>query len=176
MKNTFLKTIGTAWLAILMLATFALISVSAQDKSSEESNTQTQEDSSKQSDNARGLEGSWSSQVTIRNCETGAALFTFPAMQTYMRGGTMQDSSADSKRSSGHGVWSYQSGRRYSAAFQYFSFNADGTFAGTVKVRLQNTLSRFGSSFTTNATIEIFNPGGTMITTGCATANSTRFE
>ncbi|HSK71981.1 MAG TPA: hypothetical protein VK892_09825 [Pyrinomonadaceae bacterium] len=176
MKKTFLKTIGTAGLAILMLATFAQLSVSAKDKSYGESSTQTRGNSFGQSNDKRGLEGSWNSLVTIRNCETGAELFTFPAMQTYMFGGTMQDSSADSRRSSGHGVWSHQSGQRYSAAFQYFSFNADGTFAGTVKVRMQHTLNRTDDSFTTNATIEIFSPDGTLVTTGCATANSTRFE
>ncbi|MBA2493270.1 MAG: hypothetical protein H0V31_01070 [Acidobacteria bacterium] len=92
MKNTFLKTIGTTVLTILMLATFAQISVSAQDKNSEEeSSTQTQEDSSaRRGRNEIALEGSWNIQVTRRNCETGAALVTFPTMSTFMRGGTMQ--------------------------------------------------------------------------------------
>jgi hypothetical protein len=158
-----------------MLATFGQISVSAQDKNSKEENSaQTQDDSSNQSANA--LEGSWSSRVTIRNCQTGAPLFTFPAMETYMQGGTMQDAGADSTRGPGHGVWSYQSWRRYSAVFQYFSFNADGTLAGRVKANLQNTLSKSGDSFTTVAKIKVFDTSGNLIANGCATGISTRFQ
>jgi hypothetical protein len=92
MKNTFLKTIGTM-LAILMLAMFAQISASAQDKNNkEESNVRTEENlSAQRENNDRKLEGSWNIQVTRRNCQTGEALVTFPTMTTFMSGGTMQD-------------------------------------------------------------------------------------
>ncbi len=134
MKNTFLKTIGTI-LAALMLAMLAQISVSAQNKSDdEESSVQIEENLSVQDGHDRKLEGSWNIQVTRRNCQTGEALVTFPTMTTFMSGGTMQDygiALAPTGRGPSHGVWRHQSGRRYSAAFQFFLFGADGTYTNS---------------------------------------------
>jgi len=176
MKNTFLKTISTAALAILMLAVFAPIWVSAQDNVIELPNLQELPDERR---NARDLEGSWNVLVTIRNCQTGAAIVTFPAMNTFMQGGTMQEFStgaAPLTRGPGHGVWRHQSGRRYSFAFQFFRFNADGTYAGLTRARRQVELSRSGDSYTASAAIEVFNTGGILVATACATETATRFE
>jgi len=167
MKNTFLKTISGAALAIFMLAMFAQVQVSAQI---------LQEVPPGQS---RDLEGSWTTQVTFRNCQTGAAIRTFPAMNTFMRGGTMQEfgvGSAPLTRGPGHGVWSHQSGQRYSSNFQFFRFNADGTFAQTVRVRRQIELSQSGNNYTATATSEVFDTTGNLVMTGCATEVGTRFE
>ncbi len=169
MKNTFLKLIGTAAMTILMLAMFAQIQVSAQQE--------PPEDLTKR-DLGQALEGSWDVQVTVFNCQTGAVLRTFPAMNTYMRGGTMQEFGIGSGllRGPGHGVWSNQSGRRFSSDFQFFRFNADGTFAGKQINRRQIEVSRFRNTYTGTATVEIFNPAGVLIATGCATESATRFE
>lgn len=180
MKNTLLKIIGTAALAVLMLAMFAQVWVSAQDESSkEESSAQTLEDSSARRDNKRRLEGSWSIQVTRRDCQTGAILANFPTMSTFMRGGTMQEygvSFGASGRGQGHGVWSYEGGRRYSNAFQFFLFGADGSSTGRNVVRRQIELSRFGSSYTSTNVIQTFNNVGVLAASVCATETGTRFE
>ena len=167
MKNTFLKTISGAALAIFMLAMFAQVQVSAQI---------LEEVPPGQS---RDLEGSWNIQVTRRHCQTGAAIVTFPAMNTFMQGGTMQEFStgaAPLTRGPGHGVWNHQSGQRYSFAFQFFRFNADGTYAGLTRARRQVELSRFGNSYNASASVEIFNPGGVLVATACLTETATRFE
>lgn len=181
MKNTISKTIGTAALAILMLMTFAPLSAFAQQEENAfeiQKDEQSPEDESRRS-NPRALEGSWSAQVTIRNCQTGAALATFSAMNTFMRGGTMQEFStgaAPLTRGPGHGVWSHTSGRNFTYAFQFFRFNADGTYAGLTRARRQVELSRFTTTYTATATIEIFNPAGTLVANGCATETAARFE
>ncbi len=180
MKNTYLKTIGGTMLAILMLATFTQISVSAQDIINEEKSDElTQEDASARRENTRRLEGVWNLTVTIRNCQTGAAIRTFPSMHTYMRGGTMQDfgvGGAPLPRSSGQGVWNYQSVLFYSAAFQFFRFNADGTYAGKQINRVQIELSRSGSEYTSSATAQVLDVNGNVIANNCFTATATRFE
>lgn len=186
MKNTILKTIGgtAAALAIVMLAVLALVQVRAQDNSNEQkSSEQMKEDASEQIGNERDLEGAWNFQVTLRNCQTGAALRPpFPAMNTFMRGGTMQEFGIGSGllRSPGHGIWTYNSGS-YTNTLQFFRFNADGTYAGTQKVRREIELSRFGnplfgSNLTATSTVEIFNPNGVLIATGCATETATRLQ
>ena len=163
MKKQILKAIGGASLAILILAVFAQVWVSAQE----------------QSGNEHGLVGSWNVQVTIRDCQTGAALANFPAMITYNQGGTMQETALGADpllRLPGHGVWSQHNGRRYSSAFQFFRFNPDGTFAGRNIIRGAIRLGQSGNEFTTTDTVGVFDANGNLIVTACATARATRFE
>jgi len=186
MKNTFLKTFGGTLLVILMLTMFPQISVSAQEdiineeKSDEQMEEQTPEDSSARRANARKLEGSWNVLVTPRNCQTGVPMgTTTPSMLTFMRGGTMQETGtriAPPLRAPGHGVWSYQSRRNYTATFQFFRFNADGTLAGRQIVIQQTTLSQNGNSFTSSATGQVLDAGGNIISSGCSNGVGTRFE
>jgi len=182
MKNIFLKVIGGAALAILMLVMFAQVQVSAQEDivNEEKSVEQTQEeDLSLQRRNARALEGVWNHTNTRRNCATGEAIQTFAVMHTYMRGGTMSDwgaGSPPSLRSNGQGIWNYQSRRHYITAFQFFRFNADGTYAGKQVVREQIQLSRDGNSYNASATAQVFDAGGNVIANNCSTGTATRFE
>lgn len=180
MKNTFLKTLGSAALAVLMLATFAQISVSAQDKDSEiKGEEQTQEDLSARSRNSRALVGVWNLQVTGLNCQTGDAIRTFPSMFTIHRGGTMNEwgsNTAPSTRGLGQGIWSYASRGNYTSAFQFFRFNADGTLAGRQIIRQRIELSHDGNSFTSSATAQVLDVNGNVIANNCSRGMGTRFE
>src|SRR5260370_41655439 len=54
------------------------------------------------------LEGTWRLQVTVRDCQTGAAQRTFPALFTFAKGGTLTETTAGQSpalSSPGHGVW-----------------------------------------------------------------------
>ncbi len=180
MKNTFLKTIGSMTLAILMITAFAQIRVSAQeDDLMNDEKSDIQADSSERRANAKKLEGVWDIQVTGRNCQTGTAIRTFPSMFTMMYGGTMKEwgsGNAPSTRGSGHGVWSFVSGRNYTSAFQFFRFNADGTLAGKQIIRQQIELSPDGNGFTSSATAQVLDVNGNVIATNCSTGVGTRFE
>jgi len=175
MKNTFLKLISKAALGILMLAVFAPISVFAQDSKKAES---TREGFSK-GVGARSLEGSWSVLVTVRSCQTGDAVRTFPRMNTFMQGGTMQEFSAagaPSLRGPGHGVWSSLFERRFSYAVQFFRFNADGSLAGSIRERRNVEVDISGDAYNATGTAEIFDVNGNLISTVCATETAARFE
>ncbi len=180
MNMTWLKTMTRTTLAISLLAIFAQSPVFAQDTANEDkSDEQTQADASARRANARKLEGVWDIQVTGRNCQTGEAIRTFPAMHTYMRGGTMSDFGTGrppSTRSPGMGVWSYQYGRRYTTAFQFFLYNADGTLAGRQIGRAQIQVSHDGNSYTTTGTGQILDVNGNVIANTCSTSTGTRFE
>jgi len=179
MKNTFLKLIGTAAMAILILAMFAQISVSAQDKSSEtQSDEQIQEDSFKPG-GARALEGSWDVQVTVRNCQTGAAITTFPAMGTFMFGGTALVSEAgipSALKTPAHGVWSHIMRNTYRFKTKAFNFNASGNFTGWIIINNEANLNRRADKFTSIGTAEVYAPNGNLLFTGCSTTTATRFE
>ncbi len=184
MKNTFLKTIGTAALAIFMLVIFAQIPVSAQDTSGEAqlgelSDELLPQDESARRANARKLEGVWDILVTFRNCQTGEAIRTAPATSTYVRGGTMVEfgtGSAPLPRSPGQGVWSYIAGRHYTSVFKFFRFGADGSLIGTTKVHRQIELSRNENTLNITSASEVFNASGVLIANGCSTETGTRFE
>lgn len=182
MKNASLKVIGGVALAVLFLAVFAPVWmwVSAQDKGNEEqSNEQAQEDSSRRRGNARALEGTWDAQVTIRNCQTGAAIRTFPSIGTFMSGGTFLDSTSgvpQAQKTPGHGVWSHISGRTYRFKFKSFSFDPSGNPTGWTIISHEATLNRQASEYESAGIAEVYNPNGTLIFTGCSTTTATRFE
>ncbi len=172
MKNTFAKTIGTAALAILMVATFMQISVSAQNR-----------------ENGRKLEGVWKIVVTGVNCTTGVPNpVSFPAMETYVRGGTMLEFALGAAttalppgtlrggRTTAQGIWGYESNGVYSAAFQFFRFSSDHAYTGTTKGVLEISLSDDNNSFTSNETSYIFDTAGVLLLTRCNTRAATRFE
>jgi hypothetical protein len=164
MKNTILRIIGTSF-AILLLTTFAQISASAQGKSDEQCRN--------------SLEGSWNHVTTRLNCQTGAALGTFQAMFTFSEGGTFWEAgtgTAPSLRGPSHGVWSRESLGVYSAAFQFFRFNPDGTWAGRQIVRQHIEVSEDGESYTAGATVQILDVAGNVIANNCARGVGTRFE
>lgn len=163
MKKQLLKAIGGASLAILMLTVFAQVWVSAQGRSG----------------NERGLVGAWNVQVTIRDCQSGAEFFSFPAMITYNQGGTMKQSDLGDPsliRLPGHGAWERLNGQRYSATFQFLTFNLDRSFAGRNVVRSAITLAPGGNAYHSTETGEMLNPSGVVINRGCATSTATRIE
>ncbi len=174
MKNTFSKTIGGMALAILMLAMFAQVRVSAQDKGNE----QTQENSSGQSGGGR-LEGTWDAQVTIRNCQTGAAIRTFASIGTFMSGGTALDSTSgipQARKTPGQGVWSHVSGNTYRLKLKSFSFDASDNFTGWTIINHEANLNRRADAYESAGTAEVYDPNGNLLFTGCSTTTATRFE
>jgi len=181
MKNTILKKIGGMTLAILMLAVFAQVRVFAQEETkTEDRNTeQTIEDASARRENAKKLVGTWDVQVTIRNCQNGAAIRTFASIATYMSDGTRIGSTSgipQALRTPEHGVWSYLGGRNYQLSFKSFSFDAAGNFTGWTIVRHQLTLNHRADAGDSAGTLEVYAPNGTLVSTGCSTTTTTRFE
>jgi hypothetical protein len=175
--NNILKTVGKLALPILLVAMFSPISVPAQDTGGDKK--QEGSVSTEDIDGGRKLEGSWNHAGTRIDCVTGQVLGTFVSMFTFSRGGTMWEAGTQippSLRSPSHGVWSHDSGRLYTTAFQFFRFNADGTLAGRVIVRQEIEVSHDGESYTAASTSQVLDVNGNVISTGCATGIGTRFQ
>ena len=77
-------------------------------------------------------------------------------------------------RTPGIGTWQYNGGGSYSAPFQIFAFNTDGTPAGESKFTRDIQLAADGNSYTSVGTVEIFDVNGNLIVTLCATEVATR--
>jgi hypothetical protein len=159
MRITFLKTIGVLALAISVLTLAGPVWVSGQ--------------------SGGRLEGTWDVQVTIRNCQTGAAIRTFQSVTTFISGGTVLDSTSgipQAQRTPGQGVWNHVDGNSYRFSFKSFSFDAGGNFIGSTKITHEATLESDAAEFSSAGTAENYDPNGNLIFTGCSTTTATRFE
>jgi len=177
MKIALYKIVSRFVMAISMLAVLAQTQVYAQDKPGDVERNQGNLFGNQNAPKA--LEGSWSVVATFRVCQTGAAIRSFPSMSTFMRGGTMQEFGVGSGlfRGPGHGVWSYEpEHERFLNRFQFFRFNTDGTYAGSVRVTSYIYLDFFARSYTAISTTEFLDLNGNVFMTGCATGTATRFE
>jgi hypothetical protein len=165
MKRNIVKMTGGTVLAVLMVLTLTF-SVIAQD------------DPKSQKGGGR-LVGTWDVQVTITNCQTGAAIRTFPSISTFMVDGTMLDSTSGTPqalKTPGHGVWSHTGGSTYRFKFKAFSFDAGGNPTGWVIISHEANLNHEADAFESAGTAEVYAPNGNLIFTGCSATTATRFE
>lgn len=165
MKRNFVKTIGGTVLALIVILALTCGLAFAQDESAGE--------------NKDRFEGTWDVQVTIRNCQTRAAIRTFASVTTFMAGGTMIDSTSgipQALKTPGHGVWSRGKRNTYHFKFKSFSFDAGGNFTGwtiiTQRANLQYGIEVYDSA----GTAEVYDPNGNLLFTLCSTTTATRFE
>lgn len=137
----------------------------------------------------RGLEGTWSVQVTRRDCSSGASLgVPFYSLLTFAQGGTITETTANpmfypAERGPGHGVWSHVKGggygdasdRRYQAR-SLALITSNGVLVQEQIIRQNIQMGNNPNAFqTTSASIEFYKPDGSLLAKGCATAQGTRF-
>ena len=123
-----------------------------------------------------GIEGVWDVSVTIRQCDTGAPIVAIHAMNMFIHGGTLTETSNDLLRSSSLGTWQSVSRRGYTSVFRFFRFNEDGTFAGRNKITRAIRLSADANRFTANAVFEVLDVNDNLLSSGCATETATRLQ
>jgi len=150
MKTTFLKSIGGTALALLVLVGGMQISVSGQSDEGHEPS----------------LVGVWVTQVTRRNCETGAPIGATSQIQvTFAKGGTLLETVGPSIfRSPGNGIWKREHGwNEYSFGERFMRFDAAGSFTGSGVVRAALTLDETGDHYTSTATNDVLDAAGNVI-------------
>jgi len=165
MKNKIMQTIVGTFLGLLMLIIGTQTLVFGQ-----ENKTNGQQSSA--------LVGVWRNTITLRNCQTGNQIATFQGLLTFHEGGTMSEFGGINPvlRSPGHGVWQASNPFHPTFAFTYLRFNADGTYAGTQRVRSTLNLALDGNSFQATSTIEVLDVNDNVVGMPCATTMATRFE
>ena len=175
MKNTLLKNIAAAALAILMTAVFAPVWVYGQTAEKEFSADAAEDFGSRYS-----IEGVWQTTITPVNCQTGAPVAPpFYGLLTFNEGGTLAETASNtppSLRSPGHGIWRRGWGRgRYQMSITALRFNPANALIGSLKVRQEIELSRTGN-FSSTGTVEVIDLNNTVIANLCTTSTATRFE
>ena len=127
----------------------------------------------------RGLVGAWRLQLTVRDCNTGQALRTFPAVFTFAKGGTatvITTGQLPSLATPGLGAWRHARGHNYSAVTDAFVFSPAGVWIQTHRLTRAIEVSIEGDAFTDTVALEIFDTNGNLIVTGCATSVASRLE
>lgn len=127
---------------------------------------------------ARSIEGTWNVVVTLRDCQSQAPLGTFRAMDMFIQGGSIVDTNAapPTTRGPGFGSWEYTGEQQFTATLRFFIYNPDGTFAGVRRLAQEIVVAPDNNSWESTVATIIFNPAGTPIATGCATATAARAE
>lgn len=122
------------------------------------------------------IEGLWNSQVTITNCQTGAPMRQFRAMNLFNRGGTLVDTDTQPPAAHGpaYGTWQSSGSSRYTSVMQLFRFNADGSFAGANKVTRTITLTSDGNGFSSTLDVAVQDPTGAVLSSACGSETATR--
>ncbi|RZU29625.1 hypothetical protein [Edaphobacter modestus] len=124
------------------------------------------------------LEGMWRVQLTVRDCQTGAAQRTFPALFAFAKGGILTYTTAGQPpavATPGYGIWGHTGGHNYSAVTEAFIFNPAGSWIQTHRLTRTIELNKGGDDFTDTTQLEIFDSSGNLIVTGCATSVGRRF-
>ena len=125
------------------------------------------------------LEGTWRVQLTVRDCQTGAALRTFPALFTFGKGGTLTATTAGQSPAlftPNLGVWGHTGGNTYSAVSEAFVFSPAGAWIQTHRLTRAIELSSDANEFTDTVAVEIFDTNRNLLVTGCGTSAGRRFE
>ena len=135
-----------------------------------------------QSEDARannGLEGTWHLQLSVRDCQTGTVLRSFPALAAFSKGGTLAVTTAGqlpSLSTTGLGVWRHTQGHSYSAVSESFVFSPAGAWIQTHRLTRAIEMGNGGDTFTDTVALEIFDPNGNLLVQGCATSVASRFK
>ena len=125
------------------------------------------------------IEGTWRVQLTVRNCQTGEPLRSFPALLIFGNGGTLSFTTSGQPpavSTPGVGVWGHTGGNNYSAVAETFVFSPAGVWIQTHRLTRAIELSSDANEFTDTVALQIFDTNRNPIATGCATSAGRRFE
>ena len=117
------------------------------------------------------LEGTWLTEVSERVCGTTTVLRTFPAINTFNKGETMIDTTtgiSPGMRTPGMGKWEKTGPHTYSATSVAFIFGPTGAWTATQT--LKHVIKVNGDENSFDSTVEIKDPAGNVLATGCALA------
>jgi hypothetical protein len=123
------------------------------------------------------ISGTWRVNVTLTDCQSGLPLPIphSPTLNTYLSNGSLLSALSRSDASAGHGRWVRTGRKTFEARLQVFRFAADGTYIGTTELTKHVQLVT-PDTFTTTATVELFDVNGNPVGNGCATETAERFE
>ncbi len=174
----FAKKIAIYAFMVMAVVTGLFLTSYSQEKDEDPTFERDESSSASFSRHAREIEDTWNVLVTIRNCQTGAPLANFKAMDLFIRGGSVVDTNAapPSTRGPGFGSWKYLGRRNFTSTLRFFLYNPDGSLMGVRRIEQDIKLAADSNSWNSTVSITVFDPAGNQVATACATADATRAE
>ncbi|MGK2925631.1 MAG: hypothetical protein ACSLE2_08410 [Lysobacterales bacterium] len=129
---------------------------------------------------AKALEGTWDVTVTMRNCQTGDAIRSFPRMLTFAKGGTLSEYAAAGTdampvaRAPGHGAWAFLGDSLFTYSVKFMRLTASGAPDGFISEVRDVAMDHSGDSFTADGRAVITFVNGAQSPVFCATEAGTR--
>jgi uncharacterized lipoprotein NlpE involved in copper resistance len=120
------------------------------------------------------MEGTWDVAVTVVDCQSGAAIRTVRSLQMYSLDGSFSETANTFLRGSSVGKWDHAHTNVYTATYNFFRYNADGSFKSIADALNKVELSGDGSHFTATGTITDYDATGNQISLGCVTQAARR--
>jgi hypothetical protein len=126
------------------------------------------------------LQGSWSGDISIRDCASGNLLAgPFAGLTTFHQGGTLSETRAgnpNSPRGPGHGVWHRTGRHEFMIKIVFQRFDLNGLLIGTQEIVSLNEVSEDSSSAVVTATFKVLDLNGVTLASGCASGESSRIH
>ena len=123
------------------------------------------------------LTGTFDTVITIRVCNTGAAITSFQSVGSFNQGGTCSGITSGmppTLRTSERGSWRHVNANLYRFKFKAYLYNAAAVAIGYQIVTHDLELDQSAAEWTSSGTSETFLMDGTPTGTGCSTAVGTR--
>jgi hypothetical protein len=118
--------------------------------------------------------GVWDVAVTVVNCQTSAVIRNVQSVQMYQPDGTFSETTSLGSRGSSIGYWYQEEAQIYGAAYFFFRYNPDLSFASFAKAANKITVSADGSQFSVAATIQDYDANNNLLSTDCVTQTAKR--
>jgi hypothetical protein len=121
-----------------------------------------------------GLEGVWSVNVVVRDCQTQQIIRTVHVISQFITDGSMTQIPANTVRSVGVGTWEHTQANNFTESFWFFRFNPNGTVASTAHASNTMQLSKDGNHYTATGMVLDYDANNQLISTGCGDEAATR--
>ena len=122
-----------------------------------------------QAQGTQGIQGTWDVNVTVVNCQTGAAIRTVRALQMFSHDGSFTETANTFLRGSSLGEWDHTTANGYTSTYWFFRYNPDGSFKSLAEGINKEQVSDDGTTFTATGSVTDFDAAGNIISTGCVT-------
>ena len=122
------------------------------------------------------IEGLWQSNVTLRDCASGATIGGFKGLTIFNQGGT---ASADNNQPSptkglALGVWRKTATGSYAIDLRFWRYLGDGTPAGQQRLTRVITLAADGKSLTSTISTQALDNLDNVVQTACGVETGTK--
>ena len=123
------------------------------------------------------IEGTFQSDVTIRDCTTGVTTMTFRGLTAFHQGGTAtsDNNTPPSGKGLAIGTWKKSAVGTYNASFRFFIV-LPTTAIGQQRFQRAITLSADGNAITSTISAQLLDPVGNVLATICGSETGVRYN